>query len=90
MGTLKNTLPVTLSCGGSDVPYDGYYQPAGNKLTWPLGPSLFVQADDPTSVPTGTECTITLDPSVIKDKDGNPVPTDQLGPYTFADRARSR
>lgn len=84
MGSLATTQPFTLQCNGVDVAYDGYYSPAGNKLTWPVGPSLFVQATDPTSVPTGASCSLALKPGAVKDKDGNPVPMDQLGPWTFA------
>jgi hypothetical protein len=83
-GTLMNTQPVTLSCGGVDVPYDGYYQPSGNKLTWPVGPSLFIQALDPTTVPTGAECSLAIKSGAVKDEQGNAVPMDQLGPWTFA------
>ena len=83
-GSIATTLPVTFSCGGVPVPYDGYYQPAGNSFSWPLGPSLFIQALDPTTIPTSGKCTISINPNVVVDKDGNPVPTDQLGPYTFS------
>jgi len=82
-GSLKNTQPVTLTCGGAAVPYDGYYAPEGNDLTWPLGPSLFIGPLDTTVIPTGTECEITMK-SVIVDKDGNSVPTNEVGPYKFA------
>src|SRR5580698_4353221 len=89
MGTLKNTQPVTLQCQSSmgngalvDVPYDGYYDPSGDSVSYPLGPSLVVQPADPTLVATGSMCQITLK-NTIKDKDENPVPTDQLGPYTW-------
>jgi hypothetical protein len=87
-GTLKNTQPVTLQCqsvnGNTmvDIPYDGYYSPAGNKLTWPLGPSLVIIPNSPALVATQSECQITLKDKIV-DKDGNPVPTDQRGPYKF-------
>ncbi len=32
-GSIANTHPVELVCGGVDVPYDGYYSPSGNRLT---------------------------------------------------------
>jgi hypothetical protein len=90
MGTLKNTQPVTLQCASStgqggmvDIPYDGYYDPSGDSVSYPLGPSLVIQTADPTLVATGSMCQITLKTN-IKDKDGNQVPTDQLGPYTWS------
>jgi len=88
-GTLANTQPVTLQCQSSkgtnalvDVPYDGYYSPSGNLISYPVGPSLVIIPADPTVVATASECTITLK-SNIKDKDGNQVPADQIGPYKF-------
>lgn len=82
-GTLANTRPVTLTCGGLNIPYDGYYDPSGNAFTWPLGPSLFVAPNDSSKIATGTECEILLNDDVIVDKDGEHVPVDQLGPYKF-------
>src|SRR6185312_10559035 len=87
-GTLKNTQPVTLKCesvtgsGLVDVPYDGYYSPSGNSISYPLGPSLVIIPNDPTVVATNSECQITLK-SNITDKEGNQVPADQIGPYKF-------
>ena len=87
-GTLANTQPFTLQCqsvnGGTlvDIPYDGYYSPAGNKISWPVGPSLVVVPNSPSLVATQSECQLTLKDN-IKDKDGNPVPADQRGPYKF-------
>jgi hypothetical protein len=83
-GSLADSQPVTLSCGGMAVAYDGYYQPSGNAFTWPVGPSLVITPNDPTSVPTSASCTLQLKPRVVKDKQGNPVPADQLGPFTFS------
>lgn len=82
-GTLANSLPVTITCGGVDVPYDGYYDPSGNSFTWPVGPSLFIAPNDTSTVAAGTECTVTLKADVAADKDGNHVPADQIGPYKF-------
>jgi hypothetical protein len=84
-GSLAKSQPVLLSCGGVNVPYDGYYNPSGNAFTWPLGPSLFIAPDEDatTAIPTGTECTLMLKPDVILDKDGEKVPQAQVGPYTF-------
>jgi hypothetical protein len=86
-GTLKNTKPVTLECesvngGFVEVPYDGYYNPAGNRVTWPLGPSLVVKPDDPRAIATGKTCRITIKEKVT-DKTGTPVPEAQRGPYEF-------
>jgi len=85
-GSIANTHPVTLTCGGVEVPYDGYYSPGGNYQTWPVGPSLVIVPDDPTSVAGGTECTVSLNAN-IKDKSGEAVPMDQrgmTGQYKFA------
>jgi len=84
-GSLAKSQPVVLSCGGVNVAYDGYYNPSGNNITFPLGPSLFIAptADAITTIPTGSDCTLMLKAEVIKDKDGQPVPATQAGPYTF-------
>lgn len=84
-GSLAKTQPVTVSCVGANVPYDGYYDPSGNSFTWPTGPSLFIQPVDSAfaAIPTGSECSVTIKADVVADKDGNHVPTDQLGPYKF-------
>jgi hypothetical protein len=82
-GSLTNTQPVTITCGGVDVAYDGYYDPSGNSYTWPVGPSLFITPDDTSTIAAGTECQVTLKPDVVADKDGNRVPADQIGPYKF-------
>lgn len=86
-GTLINTQPVRLECesvagGFVDVPYDGYYSPAGNNVTWPLGPALVIKPDDPRVIATNKMCRVTLRDN-IKDKSGTPVPADQRGPYQF-------
>lgn len=84
-GHIKGTAPVTLQCDTAgdgtfvDVPYDGYYQPAGNSVTWPVGPSLVVIPDDTSTVATGSSCKIVLKKGIAVDKDGNSVPDDQLG-----------
>jgi hypothetical protein len=76
IGTLKNTQPVTLTCNGVNVPYDGYYVPNGNRSSWPLGPALFVQPLSSTSVPTGASCTVSVKDNV-HNKSGQSVPTGQ-------------
>jgi hypothetical protein len=87
-GTLVNTRPVILECesvtgsGMVNVDYDGYYSPAGNRLTWPLGPSLVIKPNDVSLIATNTKCQVTIKDSV-RDKQGEVVPADQRGPYTF-------
>jgi hypothetical protein len=81
IGTLRNTQPVTLTCqnvAGAmvPVPYDGYYAPNGNRVSWPLGPSLFIQPIAATSVPTGANCNVALK-AMIHDKDAVEVPMDE-------------
>jgi len=81
-GTIKNMFPFTLTCGGVDVPYDGYYGPDGNNVTWPVGPSLFVNPQNVGSVATSAECSLTLKTNIVG-KTNEPVPSDELGPYKF-------
>jgi len=87
-GSIADTHPVTLQCqsatgtGMVNVDYDGYYSPAGNAVTWPLGPSLVIKPNDPTLIATGRECQLTIN-GTVTDKDGNPVPADEVGPYKF-------
>ena len=71
-GTIAETRPVTLTCGGIAIPYDGYYVPNGNNVSFPLGPSLFVKPSLDALPPAGSDCTIVIDPKVT-DKQGNPV-----------------
>lgn len=87
-GSIRDANPVTLQCRSVtnnefvNVDYDGYYSPSGNRITWPVGPSLVIKPNDPTLVATGKECQVTINESVL-DKEGNPVPEAQRGPYTF-------
>ncbi|MEJ7598068.1 MAG: hypothetical protein WKG01_09190 [Kofleriaceae bacterium] len=85
--SLAKTQPVTLTCGGVAVPYDGYYSPSGNSVSWPVGPSLVVTPLDPSVVATGAECEISITPGPsgkeLTDKEGNPVPASQRGPFSF-------
>jgi hypothetical protein len=80
-GSFMHTQPVTLTCNGADVLYDGYYVPNGNRVSWPLGPALFVQALDQMSVPTGATCEIGIK-DIVRNKQGQPVPADQRS-FTF-------
>ena len=77
-GSIAASHPVELNCGGVAIDYDGYYSPAGNYQTWPVGPSLVIIPDDPTAIPTGTECQVTIN-DIVKDKSGESVPADQRG-----------
>ncbi|MBA2541028.1 MAG: hypothetical protein H0V17_15420 [Deltaproteobacteria bacterium] len=81
-GSLVNTQPVLLNCNGTAVEYDGYYSPSGNNITWPLGPSLVIQPVDPSTVPSGSSCTLEIK-DIVVDKGGEPVPADQRGPFMF-------
>jgi hypothetical protein len=72
-GTIANTRPVTLSCGGTTINYDGYYYPNGNKESFPVGPALYVTPDPADlTFATGTECNITIT-DVVVDKQGERV-----------------
>jgi len=83
-GSLLNTQPFTLKCtapgsnNAVEIAYDGYYSPSGNNVTWPLGPSLFVQPTDPSTVATGSTCTLSIKDNVL-DKQGEAVLDDQRG-----------
>ena len=79
-GHINTTHPVDLLCDGVAVPYDGYYAPNGNAVTWPLGPSILIQPSN--YVAAGSTCTVTLTQN-ITNKLEQPVPTDELGPYKF-------
>ncbi len=87
-GSIRGANPVTLQCQSVvdnefvNVDYDGYYSPSGNRITWPVGPSLVIKPNDPALVATGKECQITINDTVV-DKDGRPVPAAQRGPYSF-------
>jgi hypothetical protein len=86
-GSIARTKPVKLECQNAagtfvDIPYDGYYSPSGNAVTWPLGPSIVIKPNAPATVATNSECKVTLF-DVPKDKDGEGVPMAQRGPYSF-------
>ncbi len=80
-GTLSETQPVTVTCNDTELTYDGFYDPSGNHLSYPPGPALVVQVTD--FVATGSDCEASINDGAIADKDGNGVPSDQLGPYPF-------
>jgi len=79
-GSLLATQPATLQCNGVDVPYDGFYNSAGNSQTWTLGPSLRINPTDPDAVPSGATCVAGLKPDKVFDKQGVAVPMDELAP----------
>ncbi|MGN6107533.1 MAG: Ig-like domain-containing protein [Kofleriaceae bacterium] len=86
-GTLKNTQPVVLQCqdvSGAlvNVPYDGYYSPSGNSVTWPPGPSLVIKPVDPTIVAVESECQVTLKTSIV-DKQGVSITQADTQPFKF-------
>jgi hypothetical protein len=86
-GSIANTHPVKLECesvGGGfvEVEYDGYYSPAGNAVTWPLGPSLVIKPIEARQIATGKSCRVTINDNVT-DKTGNKVPAAQRGAFTF-------
>ncbi|HLU65933.1 MAG TPA: Ig-like domain-containing protein [Kofleriaceae bacterium] len=82
IGTIADTRPVILTCGGNPVAYDGFYDPSGNHLSYPPGPALVVTTNE--FVATGSACQIAIDGNAVTDKDGEAVPADQRGPYDFA------
>lgn len=82
LGTLEDTQPVELTCGGDPVAYDGFYDPSGNWLTFPPGPALVIQATDFVASSTA-DCELSIKSGAVTDKDGNEVPSDELGPYSF-------
>lgn len=87
-GSIADSHPVTLRCesvngGMVEVDYDGYYSPAGNRITWPVGPSLVIKPNDPTLIATSSKCEVTINDTVT-DKAGNKVDNAQRGPYTFS------
>lgn len=80
-GHIAQTRPVELRCADQEVDYDGWYEPSGSHLTHPPGPALIVTWSR--FVATGTtDCEVSIAESVV-DKDGNPVPSGQRGPYRF-------
>jgi hypothetical protein len=80
-GSLAESQPFALTCDGAEVAYDGWLDPTGNHLSYPPGPSLVVRPLEFTA--TGTMCEVSLREGVVTDKDGEAVPGDHLGPYSF-------
>jgi Bacterial Ig-like domain len=90
-GTLVSSQPVTLTCNGAPIAYDGYYNPSGNHLSVPPGPSLVVQALE--VAPTSATCQVEVVQGQsapgfgVFDKRGNPVSAPDRGPFTFRTEA---
>jgi hypothetical protein len=87
VGSIATTHPVKLECknlAGAmvEVDYDGYYSPSGNRITWPVGPSLVIKPNDPTLIATNADCQVTI-LDVVTDKAGEAVPAGDRGPYKF-------
>jgi hypothetical protein len=88
-GSIARARPVALRCTNAagalvDIPYDGYYSPAGNSVTWPIGPSLVIKPNLPSTIPTKSRCEVALNDSVRDKDDGELVPADERGPYGFS------
>ena len=88
VGSIAETHPVKLECesvngGMVEVDYDGYYSPSGNRITWPLGPSLVIKPNDPTLIATNSACQVTI-LDVVTDKSGETVASGDRGPYKFS------
>ncbi len=84
-GHIDTTIPGTIDCGGGAIAFDGHYDPSGNDVTAPPGPSLVFAVTDGGGFPaaTGSACTFSLDTSKITDKDGTGLPAAEAGPYDF-------
>jgi len=81
VGHINATLPIVLTCAGKDVPYDGFYDPSGNDVTFPPGPALVVIPQQ--FVATGTiNCQIGVR-DMVTDKDGISVLPELRGPFVF-------
>lgn len=80
-GSLASTQPVTLTCAGSEVAYDGFYDPSGNDVTFPPGPALVIQPTEYIAAGT-SDCQVEVK-AMVQDKEGNAVPDSSRGPYDF-------
>jgi hypothetical protein len=80
-GHIASTQPLNIDCGNQgEITYDGYYQPNGNNVSWPPGPSIVALPD--VYIASGSTCSVTLNTNIV-DKQGEPVPTSDLGPFDF-------
>jgi hypothetical protein len=83
VGSLLATQPVTLRCDGIDIKYDGYYVPNGNRVSWPLGPALFIQPLSPVDVATGASCEVGVK-DMVHNKRGQSVAGDRTFKFKIA------
>ncbi len=83
-GSIAAADPFVVTCNGVVVEYDGYYNPAGNSVTWPVGPSLVVAPLDPTTIPTGASCTVAIRAGVVLDKQGEAATDTQAFEFAVA------
>ena len=70
---------------------DGWYNPSGNQQlpidgsgapSWEgLGPALVITPNG--GLPTGSDCTLVFDPSIVDKNDNMPIKTDQYGALSF-------
>jgi hypothetical protein len=79
-GSIAAADPVALRCNGQAVAYDGFYDPSGSYLTAPGGPAVVLAPTE--AVASGGSCQVSIG-DAIRDKDGNQVPAEQRGPYSF-------
>ncbi|MEM9490923.1 MAG: hypothetical protein AAGC55_17375, partial [Myxococcota bacterium] len=79
-GSLVNTQPLDIECGGTAIAYDGWYQPSGNNVTDPPGPAIVAQFLDYPGLET--ECEVSVK-SELRDKDLNTMDTSLVGPFSF-------
>ncbi len=79
-GTIKNTQPVSLTCNGQVVAYDGFYDPSGNDVTQRPGPALVIQPL--VQVATNARCELSVN-STVTDKEGFGVDPAFAGPFVF-------
>jgi len=81
-GSIADSQPFVLTCGGEELVYEGWLDTTGNHLSYPPGPSLVVHATE--FIATSSACQVSLAEGVVTDKDGEAVPEDQRGPYDFS------
>jgi hypothetical protein len=79
-GSIADSQPVEIVCGGRTVSYGGFYDPSGNDVTQRPGPALIIQPTE--QVASGSECLLTVRPSVT-DKEGFAVDPNFGGPFRF-------
>lgn len=79
-GSLAGTQPLTLTCGGQAISYDGWWDPSGSHLTEPPGPALFVFTLDYAA--TSSDCEVTLNSDRLIDKED--IRMADNGPFDFS------